>query len=151
MKKSWKRYCKDDITKIENYELAKADDFKGWCIHHRLEFDINGNEVHHPGVLTRLGMYFHRPYFELIFMKISDHLRMHNVGKKHGLGHKLTEQHKMMLSSINKGRKLSQSTKDKISKSGTGRHWSWSKKSRDNFRIKRTGSKLIDGKYTFAN
>ena len=31
------QYCKDDLSKIENYELAKADNFKGWHIHHRLE------------------------------------------------------------------------------------------------------------------
>ena len=31
------QYCKDDLSKIENYELAKADNFKDWHIHHRLE------------------------------------------------------------------------------------------------------------------
>lgn len=25
------------IEKVENYEKAKADNFKGWDIHHRLE------------------------------------------------------------------------------------------------------------------
>lgn len=141
MKKSWKRFCKDDITKVENYELAKADDFKGWCIHHRLEFDVNGNEVQHPSDLIRLDMYFHRPYFELIFMKISDHIRMHHVNKKHGLGHKVSEQHKMILSSIHKGKKLSQSTKDKISKSGTGRHWKLSDETRRKMSESHTGKK----------
>lgn len=31
------RYCKEDISNIENYELAKADNFEGWVIHHRDE------------------------------------------------------------------------------------------------------------------
>ena len=37
-------YCKDDITKIENYELTKADNFKGWVIHHMLELTLD-NEL----------------------------------------------------------------------------------------------------------
>lgn len=34
---STKAYCKDDITKIENYEKAIADKTQTWAIHHRLE------------------------------------------------------------------------------------------------------------------
>lgn len=32
----YKRYC-IEIDNIENYEKAKADNFKEWCLHHRLE------------------------------------------------------------------------------------------------------------------
>lgn len=38
-------YCRDNITKIENYELAKADNFKGWEIHHRLELTLDGEHA----------------------------------------------------------------------------------------------------------
>lgn len=33
---NYKRYCKN-YQDIENYEKAKADNFKGWVPHHRLE------------------------------------------------------------------------------------------------------------------
>ena len=35
--KRYKRICKDDISLVENYDLALADNFKGWVMHHRLE------------------------------------------------------------------------------------------------------------------
>ena len=30
-------YCSECETLIENYDKAKADNFKGWELHHRLE------------------------------------------------------------------------------------------------------------------
>src|SRR5574344_189372 len=32
-----RHYCCQDISQIENYEEAKADNFINWDIHHRLE------------------------------------------------------------------------------------------------------------------
>ena len=32
-----RRFCCEDISRIENYDLVKKDNFKGWQIHHRLE------------------------------------------------------------------------------------------------------------------
>ena len=37
-----KYFCKDDITKIENYELAMADTEEVWHCHHRLELTLDG-------------------------------------------------------------------------------------------------------------
>ena len=76
-----RKYCKDDPTKIENYDLALKDNFKGWVIHHRLEFTLDGQEVHTPESLMRLGMYYQRPYYELIYMKRGEHCQLHNKGK----------------------------------------------------------------------
>ena len=60
-------YVRDgELEKIENYELAKADNFKGWCIHHRLQFTINGERALSKNELIRFNMYYNRPYFELI-------------------------------------------------------------------------------------
>lgn len=73
-----KFYRKGEQHKIENYEEAKKDNFIGWVIHHRLETDLDGNETHKPESLERLGMYYHRPYFELIYMKRSEHVILHN-------------------------------------------------------------------------
>lgn len=38
-KKGWSVYCKDNYEQIENYDLAKVDEFdpKKWELHHRLE------------------------------------------------------------------------------------------------------------------
>lgn len=32
----YRHYC-NEYENIENYEKAKADNFEGWCIHHRLK------------------------------------------------------------------------------------------------------------------
>lgn len=75
-------YRNEDKHLIENYELAKADKFKGWVLHHRLEFDLEGNEIHTPKSLKKLKMYYKRPYFELIYMTRHDHQILHNKAKK---------------------------------------------------------------------
>ena len=81
MKKFFKlRYVRDgELEKIENYELALKDNFKGWDIHHRLEFTINGEYAHSKEELIRMNMYYDRPYFELIFMKTKDHHKLHAI------------------------------------------------------------------------
>ena len=77
----FKRYCKD-YENIENYEKAKADNFKGWDCHHRLEThtpDGKRRDVDIPQKeLIALGMYYHRPSEELIFLTT----REHNAFKK---------------------------------------------------------------------
>ena len=45
-KQNWKRYCKDRIELVENYMSAKADDFEGWCIHHRMEIWPDGTVIY---------------------------------------------------------------------------------------------------------
>lgn len=119
------KFCKDDYTKIENYELAKADNFKDWCIHHRLELTLDNEYAKSKEDLIRLDMYYKRPYFELIFLKRSEHQILHNTNRKVG-GWKLqfTEEHKKKISESLKGNSNSRgrstttaATKDKISKS----------------------------------
>ena len=82
------KYCYGDISQIENYEEAKADNFISWDIHHRLEthtldgirrsVDITRKE------LMKLGVYYNRPASELIFMTHSEHMSLHrkNENKK---------------------------------------------------------------------
>lgn len=65
--------------KIENYELAKQDNFIGWTIHHRLELTLNNEYAHNVKELKRFNMYFNRPYFELIYLKSTEHARLHNL------------------------------------------------------------------------
>lgn len=108
-KKLWslKRYCSDGIEHIENYSEALADGFDGWCIHHRLEFTLDGALAHTSNELKRMGMYYGRPAFELIFMTVAEHRRIHNndaksrgtlfKGSTGHLGHKHTEEAKMKM------------------------------------------------------
>lgn len=72
------KYCREgELEKIENFELAKVDNFEGWDIHHRLELTLDGEFAHSYKSLKRLGMYFNRPYFELIFIRSSEHMKLH--------------------------------------------------------------------------
>ena len=36
------KFCKDDISRIENYDKAVADPTQTWVIHHRLELTLDG-------------------------------------------------------------------------------------------------------------
>lgn len=78
-----RKYCRaGEFERIVNYELAKADDFKGWDIHHRLELTLNGEYAHDPEELKRMNMYYDRPYFELIFLTRADHNKLHKCAKE---------------------------------------------------------------------
>ncbi len=76
-----KLFCRDDISLIENYNEAVADTENVWVCHHRLELTLDGEFANSKADLIRHGMYFKRPYFELIFMKKSDHFSMHRKRK----------------------------------------------------------------------
>lgn len=77
------KYCKDDISKIENYDKAFADPAQTWVIHHRLEMTLDGEFAHTPEDLKRMDMYYNRPYFELIFLTKAEHRRLHMEDKNH--------------------------------------------------------------------
>jgi hypothetical protein len=72
-----KEFCKDDITKIENYEKAISDPTQTWHCHHRLELTLDGEYAHSIEDLKRLDMYYNRPYFELIFLQGPEHRHLH--------------------------------------------------------------------------
>lgn len=78
-----RKYCRSgEFERIANYELAKADNFKGWCIHHRLELTLNGEYAHSKEELKRMNMYYNRPYFELIFLRLGEHMNLHNKARR---------------------------------------------------------------------
>lgn len=68
---------KGEREKIENYTDALADNFKGWDLHHRLEITLDGSFALNAADLKRLGMYYDRPYYELIYLRHGDHSRLH--------------------------------------------------------------------------
>ena len=125
MRYNFKYYCKD-FENIENYEKAKADDFKNWEVHHRLETHNSDGERRLVDItadeLQALDMYYNRPADELIFMTIYEHSRLHMKGKhlseetkkkigsaqkgnKYALGHKHSEEAKNKIAEAMKGEK----------------------------------------------
>ena len=132
MKHLFELYCKD-YENIENYDKALADNFKGWCVHHRLEthnsdgerllVDITRDE------LKALGMCYNRPASELIFLTKSEHMSLHRIGKDSPRkGKKLSEETKNKISETlkgqpawNKGKKLSEEHKKKLSEARKGK------------------------------
>ena len=75
------RYCKDSLTQIENYDLAKADDFQGWAIHHKLEtFNRDGSQLEKfvsSMDLIKAKLYYNRPASELMFIRTAAHRCLH--------------------------------------------------------------------------
>lgn len=131
MRHYFERYCKD-FENIENYQEAKAENFKGWHCHHRLETHNSDGERRLVDItqkeLIALGMYYHRPASELIFLTS----REHNAFKK---GKKLSEETKNKISEANKGesnpmygKHLSEEHKNKISEAMKGHRNSLGKK-----------------------
>lgn len=129
-----KKYCKDNISLVENYQLALKDDFKGWDLHHRLELTLDGEFAHTSDELKRMDMYYNRPYFELIFLPRSVHHQLHGqkcsqtpnqrkavIGNKSFIGHKHTDEWKKMMSEKLKGRVRSEETRKKMSEVKKGK------------------------------
>ena len=63
-------YCLD-FTKLENYEKAEREHFKGWHCHHRLEKEYTRED------LIKAGLYYNRPPEELIFLTNAEHSSLH--------------------------------------------------------------------------
>ena len=131
MKHSFERYCKD-YKNIENYDMAVADNFKGWHCHHRLEthtpdgvrrkVDISMEE------LKSSGMYYHRPSEELIFLTTREHNAFNKGRPGPNKGKKFSEEARRKMAeakkgkpSPNKGKHLSEETRKKLSESHKGK------------------------------
>lgn len=149
--KYYKRHYCSDIENVENYEKAKADNFKGWHCHHRLETHNSDGERREVDIgykeLKALGMYYHRPAEELIFLTTREHNVLHTKGKqawnkgkkmpeefcrKNSEGHKgkhASDETKRKMSAMRKGEKHpmygkhhSEETRNKISEAKKGKH-----------------------------
>ena len=72
-----KLFAPGELHKIENFEKAYADYFHGWCIHHRNEIPKDGSSPKSRASLIAEGLYYNRPAVELIFLRRSEHTRLH--------------------------------------------------------------------------
>ena len=73
-----KSYCCEDLSLIENYELAINDTTQTWEWQHRGE--VLPSERFSANDLKKFGLYYNRPAAELIFLTPSAHRRMHFKG-----------------------------------------------------------------------
>ena len=81
-KTTYRAYCKkDEYELIENYELAKADNFEGWHCHHRLELHTDFSLRYTVSSLKKLDLYYNRPASELIFLTQAEHSRRHRIAR----------------------------------------------------------------------
>ena len=103
------KYCKNDISLIENYDKAIADNSRVWHCHHRRETIFSRKD------LIEIGEYYNRPACELIFLTKSEHMKLHNLGKS------LSEETRKKLSESNKGKHLSAETRQKLSEANKGK------------------------------
>ena len=102
------KFCRDDISKIENYDKAIADTTQTWVIHHRLELTLDGEFALTPEQLKMHDMYYNRPYYELIFLTMSDHVKLHNSSRT------LTTETKTKISKSLTGKSLSEEHRRKL-------------------------------------
>ena len=121
-----KRFCKEP-EKIENYDKAKKDNFKGWCIHHRLQTWTSDGERRDVDItvaeLQALGMYYNRPAAELIFLTTSEHSMLHAKGKK------CSEETKLKMSTSHKCKKFSEEHREALSEAHRGeKHYMYGKR-----------------------
>ena len=72
-----KRFCSEDVSLIENYQDAIADEKRTWDIHHRRECDANGRTLFTRKQLIDMNLYLNRPAAELVFVTRSMHLKLH--------------------------------------------------------------------------
>ena len=76
--KQARKFCKEDISKIKNYDAAIADKTQTWHCHHMTETWWNCSAKD----LIENECYYNRKACELIFLTQSEHRRLHMKGDK---------------------------------------------------------------------
>ena len=84
-----KKYCCEDLSLIDNYELAINDTTQMWDCHHRRESIYSSKD------LIEIGEYWKRSAAELIFVPHDQHTKLHHKGVSKGL---MDKDHKAKLS-----------------------------------------------------
>ena len=89
-----KKFCKEDISKIENYDKAISDTTQTWHCHHRTEIWWNCSKKD----LIDNECYYNRKACELIFLTPEEHVSLHHKNKI------VSEETKQKMSKAQKGK-----------------------------------------------
>ena len=114
-----KRYCKEDISKIKNYDLAIADTTQTWHCHHMTETWWNCTAKE----LIKNECYYNRKACELIFLTPAEHTSLHFKGKTQS--EDLCRKKSESMKGKNKGKIRSEETRIKISEAKKGKQSPW--------------------------
>lgn len=126
-----RKFCCEDISKIENYDKAIADPERVWHCHHRLE--VFWWFVSSAEDLKKQGLYYDRPARELIFLTNNDHMKLHQQNRTTETNKKIAEtkrrngpseaqrEHSRKLGRSQRGKKLSEKTKLRLSIANKGK------------------------------
>ena len=114
--KQAKKYCKEELSKIKNYDLAIADKTQTWHLHHMTETWWNCSAKE----LIENECYYNRKACELIFLTPAEHRRLHQNGYKY------SEESRIKMSEAKKGKKFSEEHCKNMSASLKGRN-AWNK------------------------
>ena len=112
-----KKFCKEDISKIENYDKAVNDTTQTWHCHHRTAIWWNCSRQD----LIDNECYYGRKACELIFLTKEEHHSLHFKGRTYSKEtcKKMSESHKGK-PSPNKGKTFSEESRRKLSESHKG-------------------------------
>ena len=109
-----KKFCKEDLSKIENYDKAIADTTQVWHCHHRTEIWWHCSRQE----LIDNECYYGRKACELIFLTPAEHKSLHSKGKI------VSEETRRKISEAQKGKPRSKESIKKRSETVKGRHLS---------------------------
>ena len=119
-KRHAKEYCKEDISFIENYEVAVADTTQTWECHHRAEILPCG--IYSQEDLKKFGLFEAQPANRLIFLSVSEHALLHSQHRSDVTRQKISES---LHGNTNKrGKRHSEVAKQKMSEAHLGKHQS---------------------------
>ena len=114
--KQVKKFCKEDITKIKNYDLAIADKTQTWDCHHMTETWWHCSKKE----LIENECYYGRKACELIFLTHAEHRRLHNMNISEETRRKLSKAFKGK-PSPNKGKTFSEEWRRNLSEAHKGK------------------------------
>lgn len=107
--KTARKYCKEDIRKIKNYDAAIADMTQTWVCHHIL------GEILTRRQLLDHDFYYNVPPCMLKFVTRAEHNLLHKKGKHH------SEEHRKKISESKKGKHYSEESCKKMSEAAKRR------------------------------
>lgn len=145
-------FCKEDISKIENYDKAMADKTQIWHCHHRTEIWWNCTKKE----LIENECYYNRKACELIFLPPAEHIRIHRKNSQFSeeTRKKMSQSHKGV-NTWSKDKIVSKETRKKMSDSMKGKNKGKTRTKEQRIKISKAFKgktwKIVDGKRVWVS